>query len=724
VLLLILPRGIANVLLITAGTSATLYVLYRTFNKSSFERIWRFSRLYLALACSFVSVMLMVWSAYVLSNPGNRSVLNLAGLLILSGGMILGSAIYITPFRLSFPALESSSFVFYRLTRINYGMLFIGIISLLLLAEINGAILALPILSHVSVHLQMLLLLNGIIGITFGLGGTYFNNFWPVLTRKKLWALTGIILLSFIVRLWWLDGALHLPIDEGHYITAVNRLNNGESIQLLAPFSHVTAFTWLFPYVQHHAVNLLGPSLGSLRIPSVIAGVLTVLATYCLGRNLLDRPTALIAAFILAVFPPHVHFSRLGLNNIADPLFGTLSLAFFARALSQGHRLNYVLGGVFLGLTQYFHEAGRLLFPALTLVWLILIVPRRSKQQIYDVFSGLLVACLIAAPVYYTLIGQQTSLTIRMDTMNIGSERIEEIVSGIMGGTLSSENSNHLLNRFLVYIFLPEGSWFYSGNTPLILWYLAPAFLLGVFHLIWCLGKPAALLLLIWVIGTALGNALMGEIWFARYIVVFPALALIIAVGLRFTVALIGKVFAQHFGFPQIVQRFAVAVFVGVISVAQPLFYFNTHLPLYLENDNTILVDDALFRAALLPNKTHVHFIHDGAIWLSAMGSARHFWRRLDLSLDAIYPRQLNQAYLDNLIPDANHAFFLDPKDEVTLAVLRENFYLRPAEYSPFNIPQRRQMILYYAPYIPGYSEQLRGQAAMPTSPQSQSDNR
>ena len=120
--------------------------------------------------------------------------------------------------------------------------------------------------------------------------------------------------------------------------------------------------------MQAWGVGLLGRNLEGLRILSVIVGTLGIPALYFLAKELFDRKTALLAALMPGRFPPHIQFSRIALNNIVDPLFGTLALAFLVRGLKYNRPLDYALSGAALGLTQYFYEGGRLLFPALILL--------------------------------------------------------------------------------------------------------------------------------------------------------------------------------------------------------------------------------------------------------------------------------------------------------------------------------------------------------------------
>ena len=77
-----------------------------------------------------------------------------------------------------------------------------------------------------------------------------------------------------------------LPPPEGHFMLPLSRL-----------------VQWAFVTVD--------PSLFALRLPSAIFGTLSVAWLYLLCNRLLGRRTALLAAFMLALAPFHVHYSQL-----------------------------------------------------------------------------------------------------------------------------------------------------------------------------------------------------------------------------------------------------------------------------------------------------------------------------------------------------------------------------------------------------------------------------
>src|SRR5690606_20463028 len=226
-----------------------------------------------------------------------------------------------------------------------------------------------------SAHLQFGLLAGGVALLLAGFGAGRWLRRGRFPTQG--WLLVGLLLLAAGVRLWNLEQAVHFYVDEGNFVEGILRLRTEPNIRLIGPFNFIAALTWVYPYMQWASAEALGSNLLALRVVSAVCPLLTVAARYRLGRVLFDARIGLLAAFALAVFPPHIHFSRLGLNNVADPLFGVLALASMAQGLRGGRWRDYALAGVLLGLTQYFYEGGRLLFPALALVWGLIAAIRR-----------------------------------------------------------------------------------------------------------------------------------------------------------------------------------------------------------------------------------------------------------------------------------------------------------------------------------------------------------
>ena len=497
---------------------------------------------------ALVACLLMALSAYCF-RPGQDEGLALGLGFMLSGGIAFGFALRksnnltLTPE----PVTANST----RVSPMRLLAVAPGVICLVLLALSSGGLLRLP------VNLQFGLLVGGIALWLWAFGGIGFS-------RPDRW-LALITLAGLLARVWALEDAVHFFVDETNFVDAVIHLKNDDQTKLLTPFSTLTAFTWVYPYLQSLSTNVFGHSLTGMRVVSAVIGTLTIPALYLLAKYLFDRKTALLAALFLATFPPHVHLSRLGLNNIADPLFGTLALAFLARGARTQRPADYALSGAALGLTQYFYEGGRLLFPAL--VGLCLLGMAATRRASWRGAALLLLSAVVTvAPLYYTYLAHRLPLVPRLN-----SNTSDNAFWTALMLASTDDPVLHLVNR-------PDGSGFYyGGGTPLILGYLVPVFLLGIFHVFWR-RKGASALLFAWVLFTVRGNSfLKWNDWTPRFAVVFPALCLLMAAGLRCTLPLILPNRTQGFK-PLVGSMGAVAV---ALAIPQLAYYFGPHLALF-----------------------------------------------------------------------------------------------------------------------------------------------
>lgn len=608
-----------------------------------------------------------------------------------------------------------------------------GALLLALLTEINTGLLNIAALRGVSLHAQFALLVVGLGLVALGLGGklrcgqpehgsaTVLQQGVDAGKLARSWraawplaALLAITALALALRLAGLGTAVRLFIDETHFSTAVMTLLPAPNRPLLEPFSSITAFPWLYPYWQSLAVSAFGRSLEALRLVSAIIGALGAPALYLLARALFDRRTALLAALLLATFPPHIHFSRIGLNNIADPLMGTLALAFLMRGLRSGSQWDFALSGIALGLTQYFYEGGRFIFPILIILWLCWrILTRRMQPRDYEGLARCIAAALLVAlPIYITLLAGGFPLAQRFVTAGVGGSywlRVQAYRA------LQSPEQQFIW-PFTIYISQPETEQYYGGAFGLILPALAPFFLIGVFAL---LGRPRApgIVLPLWALLTSLGNMLLTDSAIsARYVVVFPALMLITAAGVRTTFTPLVRVIARLQVHTRRARRWRsltdrpraqrspktdlatlalLATGVG-LAVIQAVYYFGPHLETY----NRQLrphpdAQDALFRAVGLPDGTQITIIGRNVPQADLLNGMMGY---LDdgKPVAARAPAEVTAAYVAGLPEDVRHAFFIEREDVTTLNALRQRFALAGPYASPFELPPEKQFMLYY----------------------------
>ena len=143
-----------------------------------------------------------------------------------------------------------------------------------------------------------------------------------------------------------------------------------------------------FVYVAAPFVKLLGPTRLAVRLPTALVGILTVLATYLLTRELLvdeDRRkgqvTALLAALFLGLSFWHLAINRLGFRANYLPLTETLCFLFFWRAVRTDRLRDYVLSGLFLGLGLNTYISARFV-PIVLVAFFAMLLPTREGRAL------------------------------------------------------------------------------------------------------------------------------------------------------------------------------------------------------------------------------------------------------------------------------------------------------------------------------------------------------
>jgi hypothetical protein len=317
----------------------------------------------------------------------------------------------------------------------------------------------------------------------------------------------------------------------------------------------------------------------------------------------------------------------------------------------------------------------------------------------------------VAGPIFLTWWSWNLPLLPRMS--QAGSQKLDwgEVLSlRDSGAALQRYLNNNLLPPFLHIIQRVDTSYFYyGGETPLILGFMLPTFFLGIVHALWR-WRIAGSLLLLWVALTLLGNSLLNEranTWSARYMVVLPVLALLMALGLRFTAPLLLTGLFQwaetrFMGLSAPLLRWAAAGLLGtgvvVMAALQIHYYFAVHLPFY---NGQIRPDydhiDAFYRTRLLPADTSIVFVAASGVPTPQLDTLGAFWD-FQPRITVVTPAEFTPNYVSRL-PASGLAFYVAPHSTTVPALLRMQLDgVEGALYSPFNVPQDKQYALYYVP--------------------------
>ena len=153
-------------------------------------------------------------------------------------------------------------------------------------------------------------------------------------------------------------------------------------------------------------VALFGLNEFAVRLPSVLYGLLGIIAIFLLAKQLFHRykytvPIALLAAFFLTISPWHIHFSRTSLEGLAAYVaFTTLGTYFFLRAQAQA---KYLLASIFFFVLAFYSYFPARLFIPLFTGGLFLFHYRFFLRHRKQAFIGILLILVSSIPIFSAL---------------------------------------------------------------------------------------------------------------------------------------------------------------------------------------------------------------------------------------------------------------------------------------------------------------------------------
>lgn len=344
--------------------------------------------------------------------------------------------------------------------------------------------------------------------------------------------LYGLLLLTLLLRLPLLSvvpGGLH--VDEMGVAGYAVQHVFPPAAQTINPF-HTGASSQpaLYHYLIRLSFALFGYTIPALRLTSALAGTAAVLATYLLVRTFANARTGLLAAALMSTYHYHVHWSRIGLNNIWDTLWVPLVLAAFA----WGYRRNWsggaVLAGVALGLAQYFYGGNKIvLFMLPLLLWMLYRERRDGRRLLIHAGKLAVTAVAVGAPItLFALI--QPDIFFARSRVVYAWQR-EAIIAAVGDYNVPQYVWQQIWRNVGAFTSVPEVTGFYGPGVPFLFGIAAPLFLIGVLWAIWRRNwLPLAWLALTIFFG---GIMLTGAPSSSHFVVVIPAICWLTAVPLN-----------------------------------------------------------------------------------------------------------------------------------------------------------------------------------------------
>ena len=292
-------------------------------------------------------------------------------------------------------------------------------------------------------------------------------------------------------------------------------------------------------------IALFGPSTLSLRLLSPLVGALTVTAVYLLGEKIYGRIVGLSAAVLLLGSHFHLHYSRLGLTNIYDPLLvwlalGLMLLAWQRHEAGQPNRHLWLLAGLLAGLNAYVFTGARLLPFILLGLAICLWLWQRSalRRQAPAMLAGLGLALLVALPQLLHYQANPERFWERTEAVGIGLVIGQEDwlaqEASQRGQGQGEVLRQHAWQALLAFNASLDRSNAYRSAIPLLGTGMALLFVLGLGVCLAQIRQPRYALPLLWVLLTLLLGGVLTDNppQSHRLVVATPALALLAALGL------------------------------------------------------------------------------------------------------------------------------------------------------------------------------------------------
>lgn len=296
-------------------------------------------------------------------------------------------------------------------------------------------------------------------------------------------ALCGVVLVAAVARLWRLgDIPYIINGDEASFGMEAIRILEGE---MRDPFStgHLAQPTMSF-FPTSWSISLLGASAAGIRLPSALLGTATVLAAFFLVRRLYGLRLGLMTAIGLATYHYAIHYSRLNLNNIADPLIGALAVLMVYRSLARRDAMSWAITGGVCGLAMYVYTGGRFIPILVGVILVFTWITTGGRQFLYRHGSGLLVLLgaflLVAGPMLSYAVREPAEFNARINQVGIIQSGWLDREVAIRQEGVPAILLDQFARAFLAFNFYFDRTNFYGMRQPLLDPVFGAIFLIGL----------------------------------------------------------------------------------------------------------------------------------------------------------------------------------------------------------------------------------------------------
>lgn len=328
--------------------------------------------------------------------------------------------------------------------------------------------------------------------------------------NKKSWLLLLVIVIVASVLRFWQIG--HVPIspdwDEAALgYNAYSILHTGKDEY--GKFMPVVLESFgdykpaLYTYLIIPLLLILHLSILTVRLPSVLFGIATVIATFFLVKELFKRlDIALLSSFLLAVSPWHIQFSRVAFEANVGLSFNVFMALAFMKGLKKPWFLP--ISVLFATLSIYTYQSEKVFTPLLFVSLVILYRKELFRLSKKYLITAVLVGVLLILPMAVYIktnpaalaraqsvsIFSQTNDLLKKNVTEVAEDRANKDYLGLLLDNrrlVFAQNvvSNYLSHFSLNWLFITgDNSRHHPPHMGLLYWWELPFILLGIYFLV------------------------------------------------------------------------------------------------------------------------------------------------------------------------------------------------------------------------------------------------
>lgn len=203
----------------------------------------------------------------------------------------------------------------------------------------------------------------------------------------------------------------------------------------------------VYVYLTSGSMKLFGYGDFAVRFPSALFGILTVLLTYFLAKELLRKEnTALLSAFLLAISPWSIQFSRSGYEANVAVFFIVLGTYLFLKGLSRGWLLILSSLSFSLGIWTY-------LTPRIFVPLLVIGLAGIYRKQLWKQKRAVLVALFVAIVMLWPVVRMSLSPQGQMRAAGVSAfANTDDLKKSVLRLTLDKGVLRIFDNRRITYV--------------------------------------------------------------------------------------------------------------------------------------------------------------------------------------------------------------------------------------------------------------------------------